>query len=103
MPGPGGPVSGALALPAHSLGGVFEDDGASQELVPDAVRGGEVSSGARFATLLDESLDLRVEVGALSWPDPEDRLEGAQDLPRRLPIPRSEPPRVHGAVRLPHE
>src|SRR5262245_52678869 len=89
-----------LALPAHALRSVLEDDAPPQQLVADAIGRGEVPLGARLRPAGDECLDLRIEGGALAGADSEDRLEGAHHLAGGLQVLPAERSRVDGGVRL---
>src|SRR5262245_66366100 len=93
-------VSPLLALPAHALRGVLEDDAPPQQVVADPIGGRKVLLGARLRPAGDERLDLRIEGGALARADPEDRLEGAHHLACRLQVLPAECSRVAAAPRL---
>src|SRR6185295_7927629 len=57
-PSTGSSISSSLTLPSRTSCGVFEDDAAGVEVLPDSVGFGEIAGGPRGAPRLDPLLDL---------------------------------------------
>src|SRR6266704_3474942 len=98
-----GGISSALALPAHALRSVLENDAALQQVVADAIGLGEVPPGARLGPPADQVLDLLSEIGSLAGLDAEDPSEGPEHLPHHFQVLRTEPAGVERGVGLPDE